>query len=176
MDSGSQGVFPNHYAGVAAKAGVGRVLLGRYASQVGRQASLVQYGLLSDDGSVSWAAGDRKLLGLALAALARYSTRRDKRAPNTAKVTATSTWSHTCRPSCQRRGHGPGYDHGAQCSRNTSTGHDGGGAKLRPTSGSAVMRVRSNQLGLGRLDYLGSYSIHAIDAVATTWQTCFTWA
>ena len=38
-----KGVFPNHYADVAAKAGVGREASGPYASHIGRQASLVQY-------------------------------------------------------------------------------------------------------------------------------------
>ena len=33
------------------------------------------------------------------------------------------------------------------------------------------MRVRSGQLGLGRLDYLGGFSTQAIGAVATTWHT-----
>ena len=69
-----RGVYPNHYADVLAKAYLGRELVHPFDGDMGRQASLVQYGRrLSSSGRVSWVVGDHQLLQLMQSSLARYA-------------------------------------------------------------------------------------------------------
>ena len=51
------GVFPNHYADVVAKAFLGRDASAPYDRPLARQATLVEYGVVAENGGVSWAAG-----------------------------------------------------------------------------------------------------------------------
>ena len=71
-----RGVYPNQYADTIAKAHVDRPTAPQYTMPIGRRGSMVQYETQQPDGSYSWMAGDRRLLGLVQRAIGRYAVRR----------------------------------------------------------------------------------------------------
>ena len=158
-----RGVFPNHYADVTAKAYLGRKTAGAFAELPRRQGTLIQYGVELQDGSVSWAAGDRRLLPMVQSALGKYELRRTLDAAHhtvgelIVNVDSTGAW--------------PWKTAWTAVLTATSRDDQGGGTKQSATALGAIMRVRAGQLGLGGLDYAGNAAARAPQAIATVWRS-----
>ena len=72
---GHRGLYFNHMADAVAKGHIGRAAT-RYAQPIGRRASLVQYEVRPADGTYSWMAGERRLVGLMQRAIGGGAARR----------------------------------------------------------------------------------------------------
>jgi DnaJ-domain-containing protein 1/ribonuclease HI len=160
-----RGVFPNHYADVVAKAFLERGVAAPYDQPLARRATPIAYGPTLADGSVSWAAGQRRLLGLVQVGLQQYSLRR---AISTAKHDVGALVLYLPR----ELPHAWPWDSVWTAVLDaTSQSSDGGGSKLQATSLGATMRLRSGQLGLGELDYARDGGADSVAALASVWRS-----
>ena len=141
------GVFPNHYVDVVAKAFLAREPSAPYSAPLPRQTWLAQYGVTLSDGTLSWAAGERRLLSLAQANLAQYGLRRaiDAAAHDVGELILHLP---TLLPQAW-----PWQSAWTNLLVALSRSKIGGGSKLKATPLGAVMRVRSAQLGLGETEW-----------------------
>ena len=158
------GVFPNHYADVITKAYIGRPPRAPYDAPLGRRTSMVQYGVAREaGGAVSWMAGSRRLRELAVRELGRYTLRH---ALDSAKHSLADLimWMPDELPTAW-----PWATAWVHLLAMTSGLRYEGGAKMRPTSLGAVMRVRCGHLGVGPSDFTADSAARAMEALRAEW-------